>query len=162
MTKHDAQGRAVDTGPIPGAQRAVAFKVPGKPVGKGRPRTARRGKHVTLYTPEETASYESKVALAASQAMAGAALIPGAVEVMMRIMLPVPVSWSQKKQRAALAGTVIPATKPDVDNVIKAVFDAINGVVWHDDTQVADLQVRRRYGARPGVEMVAMTLECEQ
>ena len=42
------------------------------------------------------------------------------------------------------------------------VTDGINGVVWHDDTQVADLQVRRRYGARPGVEMVVMTLECEQ
>jgi len=39
------------------------------------------------------------------------------------------------------------------------VFDAINGVVWHDDTQVADLQVRRRYGAQPGVSMVVMALE---
>ncbi|WP_237173024.1 RusA family crossover junction endodeoxyribonuclease [Paracandidimonas lactea] len=159
MTKHDRSGTAADTRPIRSTQRAVSFMVPGKPVGKGRPRAAKRGRHITLYTPEETASYESTVALAAGQAMAGQPLIDGPVDVLMRIALPVPASWSQKKQREALAGTLVPTVKPDMDNVIKAVFDAINGVVWNDDTQVADLRVQRRYGAAPGVSVVVMTLE---
>lgn len=159
MTKHDQGRLAIDTGAIPAQPRAVSFTVPGKPVGKGRPRAATRGKHVTLYTPEATAAYESTVALAASQAMADQPLILGPVDVLMRILLPVPASWSQKKQREALAGAIVPTTKPDMDNVVKAVFDAINGVVWHDDTQVADLRVQRRYGATPGVSVVVMTLE---
>lgn len=159
MTKHDTQPGVVDTRAIQAQQRAVSFRVPGKPVGKGRPRAAKRGKHITLYTPEATATYESTVALAASQAMGQAPLIDGPVDVLMRIDLPVPFSWSQRKQRDALAGTIIPTTKPDMDNVIKAVFDAINGVVWNDDTQVADLRVRRRYGATPGVNVHVLSLE---
>jgi Holliday junction resolvase RusA-like endonuclease len=158
MTKHDGT-QLFDTRPIQAAPRAVSFRVPGKPVGKGRPRAAKRGKHITLYTPEATATYESTVALAASQAMGQAPLIDGPVDVLMRIDLPVPSSWSQRKQRDALAGTIIPNTKPDMDNVIKAVFDAMNGVVWNDDTQVADLRVRRRYSATPGVSVLVMSLE---
>lgn len=159
MTKHDTRAGEVDTRLIQAHPRAVSFRVPGKPVGKGRPRAAKRGKHITLYTPEETATYESTVALAASQAMYGEPLIEGPVDVLMRIDLPVPSSWSQRKQRDALSGTIIPTTKPDMDNVIKAIFDAINGVVWNDDTQVADLRVRRRYGATPGVNVHVLSLE---
>lgn len=155
MTKHDAVSPSQDG-------QCVAFLVPGKPVGKGRPRAAKRGKHITLYTPEATAIYESTVALVASQAMAGQPLITAPVDVVMRIMLPVPASWSNRKRDAALGGSLIPTTKPDMDNVIKAIFDAINGVVWGDDTQVADLQVRRRYGAVPGVSVIISALEAYQ
>lgn len=162
MTKHDAQGVKFDTGAIQVSRRAVAFQVPGKPVGKGRPRATKRGKHIALYTPEKTVSYESTVALAASQAMSGRQLIAGPVYVLMSIVLPVPRSWSQRKQNEALAGVLVPTTKPDMDNVIKAVFDAINGVVWNDDAQVADLRVTRRYGGTPGVSVIVSVLEVVQ
>ena len=49
----------------------VIFTVPGQPVGKGRAKAARRGKFVTFYTPEKTASYESLVAYAGNVAMNG-------------------------------------------------------------------------------------------
>lgn len=135
-------------------QAGVHFFVPGKPQGKGRPRAVARGKFVRMYTPEKTASYESTVALAASQAMAGRALFAGAVSVVMQIALPIPASWSKKKQAQAAADQLLPTTKPDADNTVKAVFDAINGVVWGDDTQVVDLLVRKRYRARPGVSVI--------
>lgn len=141
----------LDTGAIP---TGVHFFVPGKPQGKGRPRAVARGKFVRMYTPEKTASYESTVALAASQAMAGRALFAGAVSVVMQIALPIPASWSKKKQAQAAADQLLPTTKPDADNTVKAVFDAINGVVWGDDTQVVDLLVRKRYHARPGVSVI--------
>lgn len=131
----------------------ITFIVPGKPVGKGRPRAAARGKHITLYTPQKTANYESTVALAANQAMAGNPLITGPVEALMTIVLPVPVSWSKRKQADALAGTVMPTSKPDMDNVVKAIFDAINGIVWTDDVQVVGLRVRKVYGAIPRVQV---------
>lgn len=155
MTKHDAgAGRPARVPP-----RTVGFLVPGKPVGKGRPRAAKQGKHITLYTPEKTVSYESTVALAASQAMAGKPLIDGPVSVIMQMVAPVPGSWSNRKKDHALDGIIMPITKPDMDNVVKAIFDAVNGVVWHDDTQVVDLQVRKRYGATPCVNVIVSQLE---
>ena len=131
----------------------ITFIVPGKPVGKGRPRAAARGKHITLYTPQKTATYESTVALAADQAMAGKPLITGPVETLMTIVLPVPASWPKRKQADALAGVVMPTSKPDMDNVVKAIFDAINGIVWTDDVQVVGLRVRKVYGAIPRVQV---------
>lgn len=131
----------------------VRFVVPGNPVGKGRPRAAKRGKNIVLYTPEKTASYESTVALAASQAMAGRPLITGPAEVLMTMVVSVPKSWSKRKQADALAGQTMPTTKPDMDNVLKAIFDAINGIVWNDDVQVVGLRARKVYGATPGVHV---------
>lgn len=131
----------------------ITFTVPGKPVGKGRPRAAQRGKHITLYTPKATVIYESTVALAASQAMAGRPLIEGPVEALMTMVLPVPASWSKRKQADAMNGTVMPEVKPDMDNVIKAIFDAVNGIVWNDDVQVVGLRVRKVYGATPCVRV---------
>lgn len=129
----------------------VRFHVPGQPVGKGRPRIGKVGAHARMFTPQKTASYEGMVSLAAQQAMNGAALIEGPVQAQLRIDVMIPASWSGKKQRAAAAGEVLPTSKPDADNVVKAIFDALNGVVWKDDVQVVDLTVKKRYSTVPGV-----------
>jgi Holliday junction resolvase RusA-like endonuclease len=129
----------------------VEFFVPGQPVGKGRPRIGRVAGHARMFTPEKTVSYESTVKLFASRAMAGRALIEGAVRVEMLIACQIPASWSQKKQASAAAGGVLPTTKPDVDNVEKALFDAMNGVVWKDDVQVVSVVKDKRYSPLPGV-----------
>ncbi len=138
---------------------SVTFFVPGQPVGKGRPRAARRGSHIQLYTPEKTASYESLVATAAHGAMRGAAPITGACHVEMDIRLAVPLSWSAKKRNQALEGLVFPTKKPDMDNVLKAVFDAINGIVWEDDVQAVYVQAVKRYSAIPGVSVQVKSVE---
>ena len=129
----------------------VSFTVPGEPIGKGRPRATTRAGHAAIYTPKKTANYESLIAHAAHQAMAGAAPVEFACQVQLSITVGVPASWSKKKQAAALAGQVLPTKKPDTDNVVKAVFDGMNGVVWRDDVQAVDLFVRKRYGAAPCV-----------
>ena len=126
----------------------IAFIVPGAPVGKGRPKFARRGNFTVAYTPEKTASYENLVKIAAGQAMNWRAPINGAVAVTLAIYVTPPASWSQKKQRAALAGEVFPTSKPDIDNVVKGIFDACNDVVWRDDKQVVDVAISKRYAAK--------------
>lgn len=132
----------------------ISFFVPGAPVGKGRPKVSSRGgKFARMYTPEKTANYESLIALAAQEAMDGNPLIAGPADVEISMFLPVPTSWSKKKQAAALQGQVYPTKKPDADNVIKAIFDGINGVVWVDDVQACDIVVRKRYADKPGVEV---------
>lgn len=129
----------------------IHFHVPGQPVGKGRPRIGKVGAHARMFTPAKTVNYESTVALFAAQAMAGRALLTGPVNLQMRVDFPIPASWSMKKQRAAEAGQILPTVKPDSDNIVKAVCDAINGVVWVDDVQVVDLTLKKRYSMQPGV-----------
>lgn len=133
----------------------VSFVIPGVPVGKGRPKFARRGKFVATYTPEKTASYENLVKLAAAQAMRGRTPIDGPVAVSIGLFVAPPSSWSKKKQQSALDGALFPTTKPDIDNCIKGIFDAINEIVWRDDKQAVELSVRKRYSseARAVVEV---------
>ncbi len=137
---------------------AIAFVIPGTPVGKGRPKFARRGNYVTTYTPEKTAVYENLVKVKAQEAMRGRPAIEGAVSVVVALYVTPPASWSQKKQRAALAGEIYPTSKPDVDNVIKGIFDACNEIVWRDDKQACDVRVVKRYDktARAAVEVRAL------
>jgi Holliday junction resolvase RusA-like endonuclease len=139
----------------------IRFTVPGAPQGKGRAKIVRIGGFSRMATPQKTVAYEGLIAHAAAAAMAGRPMIVGAVAVNLSIDCQVPASWSQKKQRMALAGEVFPVTKPDKDNVIKAVYDGCNGVVWKDDCQVVDGKQRKRYSATPGVRVEVVPLEAQ-
>jgi len=133
---------------------SITFTVPGAPQGKGRPRVGTVSGRARVFTPAKTVAYENLIAHAAQQAMAGRPLIDGPVSCSIAIDAPIPASWSKRKQAAALAGELMPTTKPDLDNVVKAILDGCNGVAWRDDVQVVDLAVRKRYGATPGVRVM--------
>lgn len=132
----------------------IRFTVPGAPVGKGRPRIIKIAGHSRMKTPEKTASYENLVALSAQKAMAGAAPLEQAVEVELLLQVAPPTSWPNKKRIDAHAGLIRPTTKPDIDNVLKAIADACNGIVWIDDKQITDVIVRKRYDAVPGAQVI--------
>ena len=136
--------------------RKIEFFVPGTPVGKGRPRAARRGAGVVMFTPEKTAGYEALVAAAASNAMRAEAgpLFTGPLEAVLEMRIPIPASWSKAHKAAALAGTELPTSKPDIDNVAKAILDACNGVVFRDDAQVVMLVATKAFSDEPGVLVV--------
>lgn len=129
----------------------ISFTIPGEPVAKGRPRSFVRNGHVAHYTPDRTARYENLVKLAASQAMGDRAPAEGAVRLVVRAVFAIPASWSQRKRAAAVGALVI--KRPDLDNVIKAVKDGANGVVWRDDSQVAELVSSKVYGEAPRVDV---------
>jgi len=135
---------------------AITFTIPGEPVAKGRPRSFVRGGHVAHYTPEKTARYENLVKLAAQQAMAGRLPLEGAVYLVVRASMGIPVSWSVKRRIAAASGTVTPTKRPDLDNIVKAVKDGLNGVAWRDDAQVIELHAIKRYSATPSVYVQVM------
>ncbi|KEX95155.1 endodeoxyribonuclease RusA [Pseudomonas putida] len=137
----------------------VSFVVPGEAVGKGRPRVSTIGGHARLFTPKKTANYETLIALAAQAAMQGRDLIVGPVLVEMRIFVSVAASWSKKKTAEALQGLVMPTKKPDADNVLKAICDGINGIVFKDDVQVVNVSMSKRFGETPGVLVRVIPLE---
>jgi len=139
----------------------IIFTVPGQPVGKGRAKAARRGKFITMYTPEKTVNYESLVAHAAHIAMGGRELIQGAVSVELDIRLPIPESWSIKKKMQAIQGLLMPTKKPDIDNIFKACADGMNSVVYKDDVQIVETKQRKRYAETPGVVVIVRELSLE-
>lgn len=131
----------------------IRFIVPGQPEGKGRPKVVKIGGFTRMAAPPKAVAYEGLIAMAAHTAMAGRDLVEGPVAVRMFVACQIPESKSKKWKADALAGRVFPTTKPDIDNTVKAVFDALNGVVWKDDVQVVDLQLTKRYSASPRVEV---------
>lgn len=133
--------------------RPIVFTVPGEPQGKGRPRIGRVGQHARMFTPAKTVHYEGLVALAAQEAMQGRDMITGPVLIELHILHGVPQSMSKKRKAMALAGELLPMKKPDTDNVLKAICDGCNGVVWKDDVQATDGVFRRRYSETPGVRV---------
>lgn len=135
--------------------RSVHFTVPGAPQGKGRGRIVRIAGQSRIATPAKTVAYEGLVAMAAQQAMAGEAPMAGPVRCVISVACAIPESWSKTKRRDAATGALLPAGKPDLDNVAKAILDGCNGVVWVDDKQVTSLEMRKRYSELPGVSVLA-------
>ena len=131
----------------------IAFNIPGKVSGKGRPRFARRGKFVATYTPEKTKAMESIVKECAAKEMISKDLLTGPVSLVIRVYLHHPQRWSKKNKDAAY--WVI--GKPDADNIIKLIGDSLNGIVFTDDSQVASIHFSRRYTTSPEEVWVFVT-----
>lgn len=132
----------------------VAFVVPGAAVGKGRPKFARRGAFVTAYSDKKTVSYENLVRIYASEAVGNRPPLDGPVRLTLKISVLPPASWSKKKTSDALLGLVRPTTKPDIDNIMKAICDAMNEIVYVDDKQVCDVWVSKHYAITPEVRVI--------
>lgn len=139
----------------------IFFTVPGVVAPKGRPKFARRGNFTVTYTPEKTASYENLVKVKAQEAMQGHEMHTGPVSVEIVMALPVPKSWSKKNTAAALQGGIAPTKKPDTDNCIKAIFDAMNGIVFKDDSQVVVITARKFYAMSPNTLVQIKSTEQE-
>lgn len=123
----------------------LTFEVPGRPQGKARPRATVRGGRVQVYTPEETALYEAAIR-AAYCAAHGRVMLAGPVSLSVTAVFAVPRACSRKKQADCLAGVLLPVTKPDADNILKAVADALSGAAYADDRCVVDMRCTKRYG----------------
>jgi Holliday junction resolvase RusA-like endonuclease len=128
----------------------VTVTISGEPVAKGRARMTRRG---FAYTPAATRKFEAHGRLAAQVTMDGRPPIEAPVHISVLVELPTPSSWSARKKAAALTGGIRPTSRPDVDNYVKAVLDALNGIVLADDALVLELRAIKQYGAVP--QMVA-------
>ncbi len=129
----------------------IDFFVHGKPFPDQRPRVARNGGIIPNQNVIEWKELVERVGLRYMTVMAPL-LEP--VELKLVFHMPIPESWSRKRRDDA-AGTAH-AKKPDVDNLAKAVMDALNGVVWQDDAQVTSLNVRKVYAREViGVQLYA-------
>ena len=133
------------------------FVIPGAPFGKQRPKTTRRGKYAHAYTPEKTVSYENLVKLCymAAAESAESSLFSDEDELRVEITAyySIPKSTSKKKKAAMAENTVRPTKKPDIDNVIKVICDALNQIAYKDDSSIVELLAKKYYSEEPRVEV---------
>ena len=123
----------------------IQFKIPGNPVGKQRPRVTRHG----TYTPQKTAEYEKLI-----QDIYKINKFPkleGYLSMSASAYCPIPKSTSKKKKDMMLKGILLPDKKPDVDNVLKCICDALNKVAYDDDKQIVHMDIEKYYGKNPCV-----------
>ena len=136
----------------------VTFTVDGDPVPKGRPRFARRGQFVQTYTDAKTIDYETHVAIKARQAIGASEPFKGALSVFLYLRYGVPTSYSKKRKEACLAGLEYPK-KQDIDNVYKSITDAMQGIVFLNDSQIIEAHIKKVYAKTAGANV--MVQECE-
>ena len=132
----------------------VMYTVYGEPVGKGRPRFARRGNFVSTYSPQKTKTYEDEIRMMAKAAMGSSEPLETPVTVAIYIRVGIPTSFSKQKRKDALEGILKPTKKPDADNILKCFLDAMNGIVYLDDKQVVNIHLTKLYAEIPAVEVM--------
>ena len=131
----------------------ISLTIPGPPVGKGRPRFARHGNFVRTYTPAKTASYESLVKSVAWGLVVTPDFYHSSKLVRIKAFFPIPKSMKKSDKKIA-ADELLPHTKkPDADNIAKIICDAMNRIVYADDSQIYHLQVSKWYSTNPRVEI---------
>lgn len=130
----------------------ITFTVYGEPVAQGRPRASTQGGFVRLYDPKKSKDYKDYVRLAAAE-HAPAGLLEGPLGMVLTVYRSIPKSFSKKKAALAEDGEIRPVSKPDVDNYLKGVKDALKGVIWKDDSQVVEVFAQKRYSSRPRIEV---------
>lgn len=125
----------------------MKFTIPGAPVGKGRPRVTKWGTH----TPEKTVLYENLVKLCYQDQCGKYTEKP--LYAVLKIYYGIPKSTPKKHIEPMLNGKIRPCKKPDIDNVCKIIFDALNGIAYKDDTQIVQLHATKFYAETACVEV---------
>jgi Holliday junction resolvase RusA-like endonuclease len=128
----------------------IQFTIPGEPVGKGRPRATTINGMARMYTPKKTASYEGRVIDAFVRA--GGVMLGGNIAMTVHATFSMPMSWSMKK-RQAMDGAYC-TKKPDADNVLKVVADALNGIAYRDDAAIVHASIEKRWGQDGSVRVL--------
>jgi Holliday junction resolvase RusA-like endonuclease len=139
------------------APRRFELTIPGEPVAKGRGRIIKLGAHMGIKTPEKTRRYEDIVRQTAVREWGyRQPLADVAVTATIRAYRGIAPSWPNKKRALALAGSLRPTGRPDLDNFIKSATDGLFGVVLADDSIIVAVHAEKWYAAEPRLELVLM------
>ena len=124
------------------AAMSITFSVDGEPVPQPRAKITTRGKFPHAYVEEKHAIHAYRAAVSQAAIAAGLRPCTGTVEVVIDAVFVRPKSHLNKKGLKPKAPL---APLPDVDNVAKAVLDAIGPIIGNDK-QVTRLVIEKRYG----------------
>lgn len=125
------------------------FEVPGKIIGKGRPRLNSYTGQV--YTPTRTKDYECLIIQYFMLKYPRFKPFEGRVSVEIIASFEVPKSTKKSDKELMLENKINPLKKPDIDNIVKIILDAMNECAFKDDTQITKLAVEKKYAKEEGI-----------
>lgn len=134
----------------------ITLVVNGEPVAQGRPRFSTHGKFVKAYDPQKSAGYKNLIQAYTQDVykkVPDFKPFDSAIMVSIKVFRSIPKSLSKKARQAAAEGSLKPTTRPDVDNYIKGILDALNGVLWKDDARISYLSCEKLYSEQPRIEV---------
>lgn len=134
----------------------IYFVVPGEVVGKGRPRFSTVNGYGRAYTPKKTLSYEKNVRTAYLEEYPTGLLTwqdKEPLEMIVNAYFEIPKSASKKAKQKMLLEQ-FPTKKPDADNIIKSIADALNGIAYADDSQIVQATVNKWWAEEPKAEII--------
>jgi Holliday junction resolvase RusA-like endonuclease len=124
-------------------------------VPKQRPR---RGKGGFFYTPKKTVDFENLIGEYGQVYAHENCIHPNhskdkGIRVSIDYYVKIPKSWSKKKKEQALLGEIRPKCKPDNDNVEKSLYDGLESILWHNDSEIVENKTRKFYAEEPRIEI---------
>lgn len=120
------------------------FEVVGDIKGKERPRI--NTYTCQAYTPTNTKDYENLIKQYFKIKYPKYVPLENRVCVKITACFKVPKSTTKKDRCAIEEGLLSPTKKPDIDNIVKIVLDALNKMAFKDDNQITKLEVEKVYG----------------
>lgn len=135
----------------------IEFTVVGEPKGKERPRFCHNGQ---IYTPKQTTTYEQQIIFDYYKQCGNVKFSEySQLELSVRAYYKIPKSTSKKRKTAMLSEEIRPTKKPDGDNILKAVADALNGVCYKDDKNIVKMSIEKFYSDVPRIEVVVQEVQ---
>ena len=119
------------------------FEVPGKVIGKGRPRL--NSYTGVVYTPTRTKDYESLVEQYFLLKYPRFKILEGRIKVNIIAYFSIPKTTKKTEINEMLDNNIGPTKKPDIDNIVKVVLDSMNKFAFRDDNQITKLEVEKKY-----------------
>ena len=127
----------------------ISLTIPGEPKGKQRPRWHKFG----TYTPTETVNYETYIKELFAIKYPDFTPLESALRMELRIFLSIPKSASNKKKASMLVNDIMPGKRPDIDNILKVVCDALEKLAYKNDSLIVRILAIKEYSEKPRLEI---------
>lgn len=137
----------------------ILFRVDGEPKGQPRPRAFSRNGKARVYDPGTAEGWRGLISAAARPELP-AEPISGPVRLDVEFAMPRPQRLCRRRDDP---GAIPHTSKPDLDNLLKALLDALTQLgLWRDDDQVVEVRAVKHYhelGGRPGALVAVREVE---
>jgi Holliday junction resolvase RusA-like endonuclease len=114
------------------------------------------------WTPKKTADCEKNIAMHLMEARAKQGWDKPSdkpISLTVKFYRPIPASTSKKNRVLAIAGSILPTKKPDLDNMVKTIKDSASKIIWNDDSQVCFMVALKHYSDNPRTELIFEEIE---
>ncbi|HPO91352.1 MAG TPA: RusA family crossover junction endodeoxyribonuclease [Victivallales bacterium] len=137
-------------------KKIIEFSIVGEPKAWKRPKHFFKNNKMWAYNPSQK-DQETFLSLAIKYKPDKPIIDP--VKLDLEFYFSVPKSFSKKKRELAIRGGILPAKRPDIDNLMKMVIDALQGRFFLDDSQIVSIMARKIYSEIPETKIKITILQ---